>query len=132
MFEIASCCERQRSSQGGQDREIEEPTDLNRKRHEAEGRLLMQPTGVLSRRRESRKNAEGEEQDMKLSEMAIGDKAFFQGAIVELRDNGKQGGCEFDLWLSYVCDDRDAEVEGYADLLTLDTIDRDDVSGIED
>ena len=40
MFEIASCCERQRSSQGGQDN-MKEPTDLNRRHQKGAGRLTL-------------------------------------------------------------------------------------------
>lgn len=65
---------------------------------------------------------------MKLSEMTIGDKAIYNGQIVELKKNGKQGGCEYDEYLAYVDDARNDE----DNLPELDVIDRDDVSGIEE
>jgi hypothetical protein len=56
-----------------------------------------------------------------LSEMNIGDRAYYMGDLVELRDGGKSGGAENDLWLSVVEDDGDDHPE-------LNRIDRDDVT----
>jgi hypothetical protein len=37
---------------------------------------------------------------IKLSEMKIGDVAWYDGGLVELKDGGGPGGCKYDLWLA--------------------------------
>lgn len=64
-----------------------------------------------------------EVETIKLSEMSVGDKAEYQGDIIKLKDNGKQGGTEHDLYLAYICDARES-TEKYPTLI----VDRDDVS----
>ena len=46
---------------------------------------------------------------VKLSEMHVGDRGYLpcEGCIAELRDGGKSGGCEHDLWLALVEWDND-------------------------
>lgn len=60
-------------------------------------------------------------QKIKLSDMEIGDRAYYLGDLVELCDGGKAGGAEHDVWLSVVEDDGEDHPE-------LGQIDRDDVS----
>ena len=54
---------------------------------------------------------------IKLSEMTVGDRGYLpcEGCIVELRDRGKSGGCEHDLWLAFV------EWDGDYPTITVDT-----------
>jgi S-adenosylmethionine synthetase len=58
-----------------------------------------------------------------LSDMRVGDRGYIatEGCIAELRDNGKSGGCEHDLWLALV------DWEDDVDYPTI-IVDTDDVS----
>jgi hypothetical protein len=73
---------------------------------------------------------------IKMSEMTVGDFGIIGGdnTVAQLRDNGKQGGCDTDLWLAYVGevgDDAAAKQYGW-DVDDLGTIieDTDQVSGM--
>jgi trehalose-6-phosphatase len=68
---------------------------------------------------ENKKN----ETSINLSAMVVGDRAVYDNQVVELRDQGRQGGTEFDLWLAYVGESCEFNTD-YPPLV----VDRDDVS----
>lgn len=70
---------------------------------------------------------------VKLSDMSVGDYCIYNGDVCRLKDGGKSGGCDHDLYLAYVCDCRDDEQrDGIDSNLPALIVDRDDVSGIDD
>lgn len=70
---------------------------------------------------------------VKLSEMAVGDLAFYLGDLVQLRDGGLSGGADHDLYLALAGRPGDddwtaAAAQGYPELVSIDS---DDVAGVE-
>lgn len=64
---------------------------------------------------------------VKVTEMSVGDKGFYGDNLVELRDGGKSGGCETDLYLALVAQPGDREFDEAADLPDI-ILDTDDVT----
>jgi hypothetical protein len=61
-----------------------------------------------------------------LSKMSVGDFGILDdNTVAQLRDNGKQGGCEHDLWLAFC-----GEQGEYEDDFPIIIVDTDQVSGV--
>ena len=67
----------------------------------------------------------------KLSEMQVGDYGILDGDLVELKDNGKQGGCETDLWLAFCGRTDEADLPVDLETVPIIIVDTYDVSGAE-
>jgi len=71
-----------------------------------------------------------------LSKMDVGDMCIHNDQVCALRNQGRQGGCNNDLWLALVCDEGDDEqinrlgidVDNLPELI----VDCDNVSGVDD
>jgi hypothetical protein len=51
----------------------------------------------------------------KVTDMAVGERGFFDGDLVELRDGGKSGGCPTDLFLAFIASPGSPEWQECAD-----------------